>query len=76
MGVWKTVAAFQWLGASGAAGAAEILDPGLEKHHLTAAFFPRGKVLVKQMPSSFLCLTTSLQIMRFFAKNLNSYVNF
>lgn len=44
MGVWKTVAAFQWLGeASRAVGAAEIIDPGLEKHHLTAAFFPGGR---------------------------------
>lgn len=40
-------------GCSRAVGAAEILDPGLEKHHLTAAFFSKGKVLVKQMPTSF-----------------------
>lgn len=30
-------------GCSGAVGAAEILDPGLEKHHLTAAFFFQGE---------------------------------
>lgn len=67
-------------GCSGAVGAAEILDPGLEKHHLTAAFFSQGegpgKTDAHLFPLPISNYGEPISRLRFFAKSLNSYVNF